>query len=131
MLMGEVIKPRINTETDRTDRLRMSNGVAPNLVHSVDSSAMIKTVNIAYKSGIKNFCNVHDSFGTTAGDVEMLSKCLREAFITMFTEHDILKNFREDVLKQLPEKLKSKLPEVPSKGDLDIQQLRDSEFFFA
>ena len=131
MLMGEVIKPRINAETDRTDRLRMSNGVAPNLVHSVDSSAMIKTVNIAYKSGIKNFCNVHDSFGTTAGDVEMLSKCLREAFITMFTEHDILKNFREDVLKQLPEKLKSKLPEVPSKGDLDIQQLRDSEFFFA
>ena len=49
----------------------------------------------------------------------------------MFSEHDILKNFREDVLKQLPDKLKSKLPEVPSKGDLDIQQLRDSEFFFA
>ena len=42
-----------------------------------------------------------------------------------------LNNFREDVLKQLPDKLKSKLPEVPSKGDLDIQQLRDSEFFFA
>jgi DNA-directed RNA polymerase len=48
MLMGEVIKPRINTETDLTDKLRMGNGVAPNVVHSVDSAAMMKTVNTAY-----------------------------------------------------------------------------------
>ena len=120
MLMGQVIKPRINAETDRTDKLRMSNGVAPNLVHSVDSAGMIK-----------NFCNVHDSFGTTAGDVEMLNKSIREAFIDMFSKHDILNEFREDVLKQLPEKLKSTLPEVPSKGDLDINKLRESKFFFA
>ena len=131
MLMGEVIKPRINTETDLTDKLRMGNGVAPNVVHSVDSAAMMATVNIAYKNGITNFCNVHDSFGTTAGDVETLNKSIREAFIKMFTDNDILKNFRNDVLKQLPVELHHKLPEVPAKGDLDIQQLRDSEFFFA
>ena len=29
LLMGEVIKPRINTETDKTDKLRMANGIAP------------------------------------------------------------------------------------------------------
>ena len=129
MLMGEVIKPRINAETDKTDKLRMSNGVAPNVVHSVDSAGMIKTVNIAYKNGIKNFCNVHDSFGTTAGDVEMLNKSIREAFIDMFSKHDILNEFREDVIRQLPDKLKDKLPEVPSKGDLDINKLRESKFF--
>ena len=131
MLMGEVIKPRINTETDKTDKLRMGNGVAPNVVHSVDSAAMMETVNIAYRNGITNFCNVHDSFGTTAGDVEVLNKSLREAFVTMFTEHDILANFRNDVLKQLPVELHEKIPEVPEKGNLDIQQLTNSEFFFA
>lgn len=131
MLMGEVIKPRINTETDLTDKLRMGNGVAPNLVHSVDSAAMMKTVNIAHKNGIQNFCNVHDSFGTTAGDVEVLNQSLREAFITMFTEHDILAEFRNDVMKQLPQELHAKLPEVPEKGNLDINQLRESKFFFA
>lgn len=131
MLMGEVIKPRINTETDLTDKLRMGNGVAPNLVHSVDSAAMMKTVNIAHKNGIKNFCNVHDSFGTTAGDVEVLNQSLREAFITMFSENDILENFRNDVLKQLPVELHHKIPEAPSKGDLDINKLRESKFFFA
>lgn len=131
MLMGEVIKPRINTETDLTDKLRMGNGVAPNLVHSVDSAAMMATVNHAYKNGVTNFCNVHDSFGTTAGDVETLNKSLREAFIEMFTKHDILESFRNDVLRQIPKELHHKLPEVPAKGNLDVQQLRESEFFFA
>ncbi len=74
---------------------------------------------------------MHDSFGTTAGDVEMLNKSIREAFIDMFSKHDILNDFREDVLKQLPDKLKSKLPEIPSKGDLDINNLSESKFFFA
>jgi DNA-directed RNA polymerase len=131
MLMGEVIKPRINTEKDTTDKLRMSNGVAPNLVHSVDSAAMIETVNVAMDNGIINFCNVHDSFGTTAADVEVLNTSLREAFINMFTENDILENFRNDVLRQLPEKYHDKLPEVPQKGNLDINELRKSRFFFA
>ena len=131
MLMGEVIKPRINTEKDTTDKLRMSNGVAPNLVHSVDSAAMIETVNVAMDNGIINFCNVHDSFGTTAADVEVLNISLREAFINMFTENDILENFRNDVLRQLPEKYHDKLPEVPQKGNLDINELRKSRFFFA
>ena len=49
----------------------------------------------------------------------------------MFTENDILANFRDDVLRQLPEEYKTKLPEVPQKGDLDINELRNSEFFFA
>ena len=49
----------------------------------------------------------------------------------MFTDNDILENFRNDVLKQLPEDYKDKLPDVPQKGDLDINELRKSEFFFA
>ena len=131
MLMGEVIKPRINTETDKTDKLRMSNAIAPNLVHSTDSAAMMKTTNIAYENGIRNFCNVHDSFATTAGDVETLTASLKEAFIQIFTEHDVLKEFKEDVFHQIPENLRAKLPEVPEKGDLDITLLRECDFFFA
>ena len=49
----------------------------------------------------------------------------------MFTDNDILENFRNDVLKQLPKDYNDKLPEVPQKGDLDINELRKSEFFFA
>jgi len=131
MLMGEVIKPRINTETDKTDRLRMSNGVAPNFVHSLDASAMMRTVNIANQNGIQNFCNVHDSFGTTAGDVEMLSASLKKAFTEIFSGPCVLDEFKGDVKRQIPDKLHAKLPEVPSKGELDVTELADCDFFFS
>ena len=131
MLMGEVIKPRINAETDLTDKLRMKNAVAPNLVHSIDSACMIETVNIAKEAGIENFCNVHDSYATNACDIDKLNESIRKAFMNIFTKHDVLQDFKDDVEKQLPEKLREKLPNVPEKGSLDISVLEKAKFFFA
>jgi DNA-directed RNA polymerase len=48
----------------------------------------------------------------------------------MFTKNDILEILGMMFLDNYQE-LHDKLPEAPAKGDLDIQQLRDSEFFFA
>ena len=99
--------------------------------HDRNSAAMMRTVNIAYNNGIRNFCNVHDSFGTTAADVEMLSSALKEAFIQTFTETDVLKEFKEDVKAQLPVERHEELPEELDKGNLDIEKLRECDFFFA
>jgi len=131
MLMGEVIKPRVNTELDTTDRRRMVNGVAANFVHSLDSACMMVTVNLAHDKGINNFCNVHDSFGTTAADVQILNETLRDAFVKVFSENDVLLDFKEGISKLVPEKYRDKLPELPNKGTLDVELLKQSEFFFA
>jgi DNA-directed RNA polymerase len=131
MLMGEVIKPRVNTELDTTDRRRMVNGVAANFVHSLDSACMMVTVNLAQEKGIQNFCNVHDSFGTTAADVHLLNETLRDAFVKVFTENDVLADFKNGISELVPEKNRDKLPELPRKGKLDVELLRQSEFFFA
>ena len=131
MLMGQIIKPRINTETEKTDKLRMANGVAPNFVHGLDAAAMLRTVNIAYSKGIRNFCNVHDSYGTTAGDVEVLSESLREAFIEIFDDSNVLEEFKEHVAVMLPKELRKELPELPQQGDLDVTSIKESDFFFA
>ena len=130
--MGEVIKPRLKIETDKTDKLKMANGIAPNFVHALDSSAMMRTVNIAYAKGIRNFCNVHDSFGTTAGDVETLTESLKEAFIKIFTNNDVLEKFRDEVMDQVTNPdLKLQFPAIPAKGALDIWKLNDCDFFFS
>ena len=131
MLMGEVIKPRLNTELDTTDRRRMINGVAANFVHSLDAACMMITVNLAHEKGLVNFCNVHDSFGTTAADVQTLSDTLRDAFVKVFSENDVLEDFKNGILNLVPDKYKDKLPNVPTKGNLDINLLKQSEFFFA
>ena len=129
-LMGEVIKPRLNKDLDTTDRRKMVNGVAANFVHSLDSACMMETVNLAASKGITNFCNVHDSFGTTAADVHMLSITLRDAFVKIFQD-DVLQDFKDGIEKLIPEKFRDKLPEVPAKGNLNLDDLRQSEFFFA
>ena len=131
MLMGEVIKPRVNTELDTTDRRRMVNGVAANFVHSLDSACMMVTVNLALQKGITSFCNVHDSFGTTAADVQTLNETLRDAFVKVFTENDVLADFKDGISELVPEKQREKLPELPAKGNLDVEMLKQSEFFFA
>ena len=129
--MGEVIKPRINTETDLTDKLRMKNAVAPNFVHGLDGSCMMEMVNIAKEAGIENFCNVHDSYATNACDIDKLNESVRKAFIKTFTDFNVLQDFKDDVEKQLPEKLRETLPDVPEKGSLDINVLEKAKFFFA
>ena len=132
MLMGEVFKPRVKEETDRMDGYRMSNGIAPNFIHALDSSALMRTVNIAVENGVKNFATVHDSFGTTAGDMNVLIASIKTAFIEIFDDADLFEDFLGEVKSQIKNpKLIDKLPEVPKQKDLCINDLMDCDFFFS
>ena len=68
-----------------------------------------------------------DSFENTNGSGEETITRIESTEIG----YKILESFRNDVLRQIPKELHHKLPEVPAKGNLDVQQLRESEFFFA
>ena len=74
---------------------------------------------------------MHDSYATNACDIDKLNESIRKAFMNIFTKHDVLQDFKDDVEKQLPEKLREKLPNVPEKGSLDISVLEKAKFFFA
>lgn len=129
-LFGEVIKPRIMQETDLTDPYKMASGVAPNFVHSMDSSAMILAVNEALDNGITSFCNVHDSFGTLPTDMELLNKCIRKTFVDMYQNNDVLQQFKDQVSTVLDDDDLEKIPEVPTKGALELNQVLESDYFF-
>ena len=60
----------------------------------------------------------------------MLSITLRDAFVKIFQD-DVLQDFKDGIEKLIPEKFRDKLPEVPAKGNLNLDDLRQSEFFFA
>ena len=89
------------------------------------------TVNRLAAKGLTSFAMIHDSYGTHAADVDLLHTELREAFISIYTEHDVLEEFRSQVVAALPEELKEKVPPVPSRGTLDLSLVRDSKYFFA
>lgn len=123
------IQLKVNLDTLRLDSRRQASGISPNWVHSLDAAHMMKTVNRCTSLGMTDFCMIHDSYGTHAGNAAAMANALREEFVLMYSSHDVLRTFRDDLLTQLEEG--TELPPLPPKGNLDLAQVLDSPFFFA
>ena len=108
------------------DSRKQANAIAPNFIHSMDASHLQLTICTAKDQGINHFAMIHDSYGTTVADAEQLFKTVRECFVKMYTEHDVLQEFADEV-SHLTEK---ELPEMPSKGAFDIKEVLNSLYAF-
>ena len=128
---GQVVKLTMYSDKEKLDRRKQSQGIAPNFVHSCDAAHMMLTVVRAKQAGILNFAMIHDSFGTTAGDVENLYHVVRESFVEMYEEIPVLETFRDEILSQLSEKNSDKLEQLPERGDLDLSKVCTSRYCFA
>jgi len=114
----------------KIDKRRQAAGISPNFVHSLDAAHMMRTVNYCLDAGINSFCMIHDSYGSHAADAEELSYQLRKAFVDQY-RGDVLQDFRDQLAKQLPEELALELPPLPPMGNLDLDSVMESEYFFA
>lgn len=128
---GKLVYLTMYEKKDGLDRRKQSQGIAPNFVHSCDAAHMMLTVVRAKQDGIHNFAMIHDSFGTTAGDVEQLFHTVREAFVEMYEEVPVLESFRDEIYQQLSEKNREKLEPLPSRGTLEIDGVKTSRYCFA
>ena len=125
-------------ETKRLDAARMRSSVAPNFVHSMDAAHLQLTISTclnAFENGVTDepmsFAMVHDSFGVHAADMPLFGKLLRQAFHWMYTEHDVLEEFLKSNLAVIDDEQQVDLPPPPQKGDLDIDEVLQSQFFFS
>ena len=103
----------------------------PNYVHSLDSSHMLLTAKACADAGL-TFAAVHDSFWTHAADVPAMSAILREQFVALHSP---------PLMEDLEAQLHARHPDVrwsdgaglrlPERGELDLERVRDSTYFFA
>jgi len=106
---------------------KQADGIVAHLVHSLDATHMMLTVNRLLSEGLYHFAMVHDSFGVHAGDIDVLNRALREEFVRIYSE-PVLQNF----FKELWEAHRDvDLPALPPPGNLDIRQVLSSPYFFA
>ncbi len=126
-----VIKLTLREKTDQIDKSRQIAGLAPNFIDSLDASSRVMAVRKSHAEGINSFALIHDSFGTHAAESERLACALRETFVQMYTEHDVLKELRDTIYHRLPEDLKDELPELPPTGRLNLAEVINSPYFFA
>ena len=119
-----------NEKVDRTINTRKTiSGSSPNFIHSLDAAALTLTVNHCVELGITDFAMVHDSYGTHSPNMPLLNKVLREEFVSMYEKNDVLQNLYDTAVASLPEGVD--VPPPPTKGDLDIQEVLQSDYFFA
>lgn len=124
---------RIRLDVDqgclKLDSKKQAAGISPNWVHSLDASHMMRTICASTCAGVRSYSMIHDSYGTHAGNCALLGAILREEFVRMYSETDVLADFKADLEAALPEGVT--LPELPPKGTLDLQLVLESQFFFA
>lgn len=128
-LYGSIIKIRVNVDNDSLlDSQRQVNGICPNFIHSLDAACLMLYLLKCKKAGINSIMSVHDCYGTHATDTELSARFLREAFVEIYRQ-PILENFTEDILS-IAEVNDTELPEIPPKGELDIEEVLNSDYFF-
>lgn len=134
MFLGSFnLQPTINRGTKKElDKHKQESGISPNFVHSQDGSHLRKTVVHTHrKYGVMSFAVIHDSFGTIPADAEYLFRGVRETMVETYRDNDVLLDFYEQFEYQLHESQRDKLPELPKKGKLNIEDILSSDFAFA
>lgn len=118
-LMGK-FRMFIGDGTEDTPHIRQQkNGVAPNFVHSIDSTHLVMTVN---QSDFNSYAMIHDDFGTHAGNCHLLSQTIRKTFYELYTKSDPLKDWAEQ--------LDYVTDDLPSKGKYNISGIMKADYFF-
>lgn len=115
---------------NQIDGRKQAAAISPNFVHSLDAAHMMRSVVLCVENNITQLAMIHDSYGCPAAQVSEMNALLRHAFVEQYRPN-VLQQFMDEILEQLPDKLKGTVPGVPSFGELDLERVTDSEFFFA
>ena len=127
--MGDsIVKLSLSSETTNIDKRKTAQSICPNYIHSLDASVLQLAVCKASEYGVDEFSLIHDSFGVVAPDVQKMGKGLREAFCDIY-EKDVLANWAMEMKQMLSQKNSKKFPNLPEKGNLNLELVKDSVFF--
>lgn len=131
MMTFEKVRIRLKMDkgSEKLDTRKQASSIAPNWVHSLDASHMMLTICAAADAGMHSFSFIHDSYGTHAANTPQLADMLRQQFVEMYSGGCVLERFKDDLEAMMG--VEGILPPVPAKGNLDLQQVLESPFFFA
>jgi len=132
--------PKSNKLSKRSQKQKL----APNFIHSLDAAHMMMTILAAHgEYGISSFAMIHDSYGVHACDWQNFAPLIRRTFVDIYNK-DVLKRFGDEVQERALHEMQArasykrrtrapsiKLPDPPLQGDLDINQVLNSKYFFA
>lgn len=112
---------RIAAETDHQDARQHGVALAPNFVHSMDAAHLHMVANACRDEGIEDLGFVHDSFSTHAANAAALGRIIREQFVRLYTERDVLQELKQAL---------GGTEEPPERGNLDLSKVLEAPYAF-
>lgn len=128
---GHIVVVSYRKDTEELDTRKQKNGIAPNFVHSMDASHLMLTICKCFDLGLRNFAMIHDSYGCSAGQGSIMFNTVREIFVETYKNNDVLQDLHDHVELLLSPKMAKKLTQPPTKGDLDIDKVKESLYAFS
>jgi len=113
-------------ESAKVDKGKQMTAFPPNFVHSLDSTHMMFTSQRMAQRNL-DFAAVHDSYWTHLQDVEYMSTVLREEFVRLH-KMPLLENLKASMERRF---VGFEIPEVPKKGQLELDRVLSSTYFFS
>jgi DNA-directed RNA polymerase len=112
--------------TNRLDKNRQKMGVAPNFIHALDASHLMRTVGLLIEHVEDvSFAGVHDSFATHACNVETLLACIGRAMVEQYEDRDVLIKWHREV----SELTEATLPDPPAWMGMNPAVAETADFF--
>jgi DNA-directed RNA polymerase len=124
-LHGSLTAVRFRDDTDDIDPRKQSNGASPNIVHSLDASGLVRSVNEGYHRGIADFAVIHDSYATHSTNGDLLAAAIKDSFAELFSQNilaDLQSQWEDDGTELLP---------LPEFGEFDPSEVKNSKYFFS
>jgi DNA-directed RNA polymerase len=92
-----VIKEYLN----ETDKLKQSNAIIPNIIHSLDASHLMNVINNNFDQNFDPIITVHDCFGTHPNNMEQLVYRVKKEFILLYSQQNFLKTFHNRIIQSI------------------------------
>jgi DNA-directed RNA polymerase len=109
----------MNVEVPKLNKRRQSNSIAPNFVHNIDSTILLYCIeHMSNPIGV-----IHDCFLVHPNDGDEIQYQYKEGFIAVM-EADPLRNIQEQLDPE-------GLVEFPEYGELDLNEVRDSDYIIS
>ena len=127
-VIGDVIRQhRVRVGTGKLGKAKNRNGIAPNVIHSLDKAIGEMATLMNSSMGMTFQTTIHDAFLCLAADMGTMRTNVLDSVVEIFSE-DILQRFSNEITCYLPNGVT--LPEPPQRGTLDVRLARESEYFY-
>ena len=109
------------------DKRKQAQGFPSNYIHSLDAAHCHMSLVEASKHGLKNFCVIHDCYGSPASELQRFIECVKQSFFKIYSDNN-LDNLYHQTTQQLSDT--SKLPAALDMGDYDITDVLTAPYIF-